>query len=204
MCSDVIETYLASVGVDLDLEGACTGRGDGGKRTQPPLFRVSANRMVFDDAADGRLTGFATSPWHSANKGRTYHREADFFDAHLAAGRDVFILIGDKPGDTDVLEDFPQAPNSGGGGGGGGGEAAAATRRRTVVSVGFFDEARVAPRYSLADYQAAFDLVLPASMGGYGQLTELLLGGAGGPLSAQCLQLVGRGVQRELDGSQAR
>ena len=198
----MIETYLASVGVELDLDGTCTGteQVDGAKQTPPPLFRVSANRMVFDDAADGKLTGFATPPWHSANKGRTYHREADFFDAHLSAGREFFVLIGDKPGDTDVLEDFPQAPN-GDGGGGGGGEVA--NQRRTVVSVGFFDEARVAYRYSLADYQAAFDLVLPASMGGYEQLAELLLGRAGEPLSAQCLSLVGSGVQRELAGELA-
>ena len=46
----------------------------------PPLFRVSANRMVFDDEDEGRLTRFATPPWHSANKGQTYRREADYFD----------------------------------------------------------------------------------------------------------------------------
>ena len=70
---------------------------------------------------------------------------------------------------------------------------------RTVITIGFFDAGRTESRYTLDDYRAAFDLVLPAGTGGFTQLAELLLGADGDPLSPACLELVGGEVQRALE-----
>ena len=67
----------------------------------------------------------------------------------------MFIVIGDKPADTEVLNELPTASGTIC-------DDALQQAQRTIVKIGFFDEARVAARYSLADYCDAFDLVLPA------------------------------------------
>lgn len=169
--SDVISTFLSSEGVDTD--------------ETSPLFRVSANRMVFDDdAAESLLAGFSNvqgSPWHGANKAQTYQREKNYFDAHLRNGRDYFVVLGDKPGDAAVIEGLPS------------------DHIRTVLSIGFFSSGDDS-RYSLADYAAVYDLVLPACAAGFAELQQLLLAKEGAELSSACRAMVGDKGQTEVDG----
>jgi len=127
-------------------------------------LRVSANKMVFN--CDEKLVGWhpLEGPCHSHNKALTFQREQAFFDACAAQHKDsgtYWLVLGDKPYDCTVTHNIPSESSSGG--------------FRKELRIGWFDSSADGGRYTLADYEEAFDLVLPTdSLLGLAPIQDLL------------------------------
>jgi hypothetical protein len=148
---------------------------------------VSANKMVFDGG--GALVGWlpAEGPCHSHNKALTFQREQVFFASCAArhAQSTHWLVLGDKPYDCTATHGLPDGLSATNHNDGRGGNIAAHSSGsprstgaaatlfekdppppvllgRLELRVGWFDGDSDGGRYTLADYAAAFDLVLPA------------------------------------------
>jgi hypothetical protein len=119
--------------------------------------------MVLDDGGSLRAWEPEAGPAHYQNKALTWDREQAFFEGPAMAGRTSWVVLGDKPYDVTAVGGAPTS-------------ACEAT-----LAVGFFDHTvpLEAQRYTLADYAAVYDVVLPANHAcGLSPVAEIVLGHA--------------------------